>query len=139
MAERRGQRGEATKIPGDLPRLTEAATEQGLATHNSLPFQQSSRLFLHCHHVQYGEGKRNAEYIPTIKHEGKCTEVIHETVDCSKYPQTRGQVLCKPRPPEVCGTDGVTYKNECVLCNQILKTKSEIGIQNIGPCPKRKL
>ncbi|KAL7985869.1 hypothetical protein Chor_011035, partial [Crotalus horridus] len=62
----------------------------------------------------------NAEYIPTIKHEGKCTEVIHETVDCSKYPQTRGQVLCKPRPPEVCGTDGVTYKNECVLCNQIL-------------------
>ncbi|XP_039186401.1 serine protease inhibitor Kazal-type 5-like isoform X3 [Crotalus tigris] len=81
----------------------------------------------------------NAEYIPTIKHEGKCTEVIHETVDCSKYPQTRGQVLCKPRPPEVCGTDGVTYKNECVLCNQILKTKSEIGIQNIGPCPKRKL
>ncbi|XP_058026861.1 serine protease inhibitor Kazal-type 5-like isoform X2 [Ahaetulla prasina] len=81
----------------------------------------------------------NAKYIPAIKHEGECIEVIHETVDCSKYPQTRGQVLCKPSPLEVCGTDGVTYKNECVLCNQILKTKSDIGIQNIGPCPKRKL
>ncbi|XP_026552475.1 serine protease inhibitor Kazal-type 5-like isoform X1 [Pseudonaja textilis] len=81
----------------------------------------------------------NAKYIPAIKHEGECTEVIHETIDCSKYPQTRGQVLCKLSPPEVCGTDGVTYKNECALCNQIMKTKSEIGIQNIGPCPKRKL
>ncbi|XP_025029008.1 serine protease inhibitor Kazal-type 5-like, partial [Python bivittatus] len=81
----------------------------------------------------------DAEDILTIRHEGECTEVVHETVDCSKYPQTRGQVLCKTSPPEVCGTDDVTYQNECLLCDQILKTKSEIGIKNIGPCSKSKL
>ncbi|ETE64729.1 Serine protease inhibitor Kazal-type 5 [Ophiophagus hannah] len=67
----------------------------------------------------------NAKYIPEIKHEGECTEVIHEMIDCSKYPQTRGQVLCKLSPPEVCGTDGVTYKNECALCNQIMASVGE--------------
>ncbi|XP_061473496.1 serine protease inhibitor Kazal-type 5-like isoform X2 [Rhineura floridana] len=76
-----------------------------------------------------------AEDILTLKHEGECPEV-HGMVDCSQYPQTKGRVLCKRSTQEVCGTDGETYSNECMLCDRILKTKSEIGIKNIGPCPK---
>ncbi|XP_053149410.1 serine protease inhibitor Kazal-type 5-like [Hemicordylus capensis] len=72
----------------------------------------------------------------TLKLEGECPEVVGEKVNCSKYPQTRGRVLCKRNTQEVCGTDGETHLNECMLCDRILKTKSEIGIKNIGPCPK---
>ncbi|KAJ6667765.1 hypothetical protein lerEdw1_016086 [Lerista edwardsae] len=56
----------------------------------------------------------------TLKHEGECPEAIHERVNCSKYPQTRGRVLCKRSAQEVCGTDGETHSNECVLCDRIL-------------------
>ncbi|KAF7249559.1 Serine protease inhibitor Kazal-type 5 [Varanus komodoensis] len=77
-----------------------------------------------------------AEDFLTLKHEGECPEVVQGMVNCSKYPQTKGRVLCRTSAREVCGTDGQTYRNECMLCNKILKTKSEIGIKNIGPCPK---
>uniref|UniRef100_A0A8D2LJ68 Kazal-like domain-containing protein n=1 Tax=Varanus komodoensis TaxID=61221 RepID=A0A8D2LJ68_VARKO len=33
-----------------------------------------------------------------------------------KYPQTKGRVLCRTSAREVCGTDGQTYRNECMLC-----------------------
>nr|XP_060621553.1 serine protease inhibitor Kazal-type 5-like [Anolis sagrei ordinatus] len=74
--------------------------------------------------------------ILSLKHEGECPEVVHGMVDCSRYPQTRGKLLCKSTTHEVCGTDGETHSNECMLCNRILKTKSQIGIKNIGPCQK---
>ncbi|XP_062979406.1 serine protease inhibitor Kazal-type 5-like [Elgaria multicarinata webbii] len=77
-----------------------------------------------------------AEHILALKHEGECPEVGRGTVNCSKYPQNRGRVLCKRSIQEVCDTDGETHRNECMLCDKILKTKSEIGIKNIGPCPK---
>uniref|UniRef100_A0A8D2LIW0 Kazal-like domain-containing protein n=1 Tax=Varanus komodoensis TaxID=61221 RepID=A0A8D2LIW0_VARKO len=31
-----------------------------------------------------------------------------------------GRVLCRTSAREVCGTDGQTYRNECMLCNKIL-------------------
>ncbi|XP_072844986.2 ovomucoid [Pogona vitticeps] len=74
--------------------------------------------------------------ILALKHEGECPEVVRGMADCAKYPQTRGKVLCKRSTQEICGTDDVTYSNECMLCDRILKTKSEIGVKNIGPCHK---
>ncbi|CAI5766868.1 serine protease inhibitor Kazal-type 5-like isoform X2 [Podarcis lilfordi] len=69
-----------------------------------------------------------AEDTLALKNEGEC-QAGHIKADCNQYPQTRGKVLCKRRSQEVCGTDGETYGSECMLCDRILKTKSEIGCQ----------
>ncbi|XP_021006795.1 serine protease inhibitor Kazal-type 1 [Mus caroli] len=34
----------------------------------------------------------------------------------------------------VCGTDGITYANECVLCFENRKRIEPVLIQNGGPC-----
>ncbi|XP_006110275.1 ovomucoid-like isoform X2 [Pelodiscus sinensis] len=66
--------------------------------------------------------------------EGECADAAPVKADCSQYPQTKGKMLCTPSSPMVCGTDGVTHSSECTLCDKILKTRSEIGIRNIGVC-----
>lgn len=47
-----------------------------------------------------------------------------QQVDCSKYPNmtNEGRVAldCAENLSLVCGTDGVTYDNECLLCARSL-------------------
>jgi len=47
--------------------------------------------------------------------------VFPQQLDCSKYPNMTNEegkvvLLCNKDLNPVCGTDGVTYNNECLLC-----------------------
>uniref|UniRef100_A0A8D0B7P1 Kazal-like domain-containing protein n=1 Tax=Salvator merianae TaxID=96440 RepID=A0A8D0B7P1_SALMN len=42
-------------------------------------------------------------------------------VNCRKYPHDKhGQIRCPRIHRAVCGTDGLTYGNECMLCAKII-------------------
>ncbi|NXS25271.1 IOVO protein, partial [Mystacornis crossleyi] len=63
----------------------------------------------------------NVEYGTNVSkdHDGECKEAA--PVDCSRYPNTTSEegkvvLLCNKDLSPVCGTDWVTYDNECLLC-----------------------
>ncbi|XP_007194256.1 serine protease inhibitor Kazal-type 1 isoform X1 [Balaenoptera acutorostrata] len=56
-----------------------------------------------------------------LEREAKCT---NEVSGCPK--------IYNP----VCGTDGVTYSNECMLCIENKKHRIPVLIQKSGPCRK---
>ncbi|NXJ66488.1 IOVO protein, partial [Rostratula benghalensis] len=62
----------------------------------------------------------NIEYGTNVSkdYDGECKEF---PVDCSRYPNVTNEegkvgLLCDKHLSVVCGTDGVTYENECMLC-----------------------
>ncbi|NXD13327.1 IOVO protein, partial [Nothocercus nigrocapillus] len=73
----------------------------------------SSECLLCAYNVEYGSNISK-------DHDGEC-KVSDMQVDCSKYPNTTNEdgkevPLCTKNYSPVCGTNGVTYDNECVLC-----------------------
>ncbi|KAJ7406188.1 hypothetical protein WISP_135419 [Willisornis vidua] len=83
----------------------------------------------------------NKEYGTNVSkdHDGECKEVV--PVDCSRYPNTTSEegkvaLLCNKDLNPICGTDWVTYDNECVLCARNLEAGTSIGKRNDGECKK---
>ncbi|XP_053812549.1 ovomucoid-like isoform X2 [Vidua macroura] len=83
----------------------------------------------------------NAEYGTNVSkdHDGECKEVA--PVDCSRYPNTTSEegkvvLVCNRDNSPVCGTDWVTYDNECLLCARNLEAGTSVGKKNDGECKK---
>nr|XP_041574930.1 ovomucoid [Taeniopygia guttata] len=83
----------------------------------------------------------NAEYGTNVSkdHDGECKEVT--PVDCSRYPNTTSEegkvvLLCNKDISPVCGTDWVTYENECLLCARNLEAGTSVGKRADGECKK---
>ncbi|KAK2542665.1 hypothetical protein Q9233_000141 [Columba guinea] len=81
----------------------------------------------------------NREYGTNVSkdHDGQCREVI--PVDCSKYPNVTNEegrvaLFCTENLRLVCGTDGVTYDNECLLCARSLERGTSAGKKYDGEC-----
>ncbi|NXX05958.1 IOVO protein, partial [Larus smithsonianus] len=63
----------------------------------------------------------NIEYGTNVSkdYDGECKEFV--PVDCNRYPNMTNEegkvgLLCDKALSPICGTDGVTYDNECLLC-----------------------
>ncbi|XP_051487181.1 ovoinhibitor-like [Apus apus] len=82
----------------------------------------------------------NAEHDTNITkiHDGECK---HEygSVDCSQYPSVvteDGKVLvaCPRIRSPVCGTDGITYDNECGICAHNGEHRTHVSVKHSGNC-----
>ncbi|KFO93736.1 Ovoinhibitor, partial [Buceros rhinoceros silvestris] len=91
----------------------------------------SNDCSLCAHNIEFGTNV-------TKKHDGKCVEEVPQ-LDCSRYPTFKledGTVVmaCTMIYSPVCGTDGVTYASECVLCAHNLENQTNVGKRKDGRC-----
>ncbi|KFQ14407.1 Ovoinhibitor, partial [Leptosomus discolor] len=82
----------------------------------------------------------NAEHHTNVSkiHDGECKQGI-VSINCNKYPTTPtkdGEVLvsCPRILRPVCGTDGITYNNECEICAHNGEHKTHVGKKHDGKC-----
>ncbi|KFP90435.1 PREDICTED: ovomucoid-like [Apaloderma vittatum] len=72
-------------------------------------------------------------------HDGECKEAV--PANCSGYSNItddsgKVQLLCNKIYRPVCGTDGVTYENECLLCAHDMETGTNVEKKHDGECKK---
>ncbi|XP_044882263.1 ovoinhibitor-like [Mauremys mutica] len=89
----------------------------------------SNDCMLCAHNLEHGENINK-------KHNGECK---HEIVplNCSEYHGSKVLIPCPRILAEVCGTDGVTYPNECMLCAHNLKHRTSVSKKHDGKCKEK--
>ncbi|XP_056358543.1 ovoinhibitor-like [Oenanthe melanoleuca] len=83
-----------------------------------------------AHNVQHGSDVKKS-------HDGRCKEES-TPVDCSVYLSgaKSGEAIraCPYILREICGTDGVTYSNDCALCAHNIERGTEVAKKHDGKC-----
>ncbi|KFR17020.1 Ovoinhibitor, partial [Opisthocomus hoazin] len=81
----------------------------------------------------------NAQHDTNVSkiYDGECKQIV--TTDCSKYPTATtedGKVLvsCPRNLNPVCGTDGITYDNECGICAHNGIHRTHVSKKHNGKC-----
>ncbi|XP_074694932.1 ovoinhibitor-like [Strix aluco] len=91
----------------------------------------SNDCVLCAHNVEFGTSVAK-------RHDGRCIEEVPQ-LDCSQYQTNvmkdgRQTMICTMIYDPVCGTDGVTYASECVLCAHNLEHRTNLGKRSNGRC-----
>ncbi|XP_013799072.2 ovoinhibitor-like [Apteryx mantelli] len=94
-------------------------------------FTYGNECDLCAHNIEHGTDIKKS-------HDGRCKEKSLP-VDCSRYLSSTtktGEAIssCPFVLHEVCGTDGVTYGNDCALCAHNLEFGTNVGKKHDGKC-----
>uniref|UniRef100_A0A8B9PQ15 Kazal-like domain-containing protein n=1 Tax=Apteryx owenii TaxID=8824 RepID=A0A8B9PQ15_APTOW len=94
-------------------------------------FTYGNECDLCAHNIEHGTDIKKS-------HDGRCKEKSLP-VDCSRYLSSTtktGEAIssCPFVLHEVCGTDGVTYGNDCALCAHNLEFGTNVGKKHDGRC-----
>ncbi|XP_036168990.1 serine protease inhibitor Kazal-type 7 isoform X1 [Myotis myotis] len=82
-----------------------------------------------------GEGRVESEQPLSLFFQGEAASLSLRTVDCSiykKYPVVA--IPCPITYLPVCGSDYITYGNECHLCIENLKSYGKVQFLHEGRC-----
>ncbi|CAM5132070.1 unnamed protein product [Eretmochelys imbricata] len=88
-----------------------------------------NECMLCAHNLEHGENINK-------KHDGECKHEIG-LLNCSEYHRGTVLISCPRILAEVCGTDGITYPNDCMLCAHNLEHRTSVGKKHDGRCKEK--